>query len=1270
MAYPGIERIATPGDERMMSNQRDYIPQHDRGFSWGRRLSRTPPIPNPTPLSIGVSSVATYEPRRDRDNWAAPTNIFVKILANALKMSLRCRECRQSGPPSQFVLCSGCGAPFRPVHRGCLRRRDHSPEDGQCEEVDLKGYLFARYLLCPPAPEQMLRLSAKDIRCAWIGLPDLQAGDVPQIHVYPRLQHLLSGPHDFPALQYPSLVSFIGDTGSGKSTLIRAMIRMCRLDEQEQNSVPLPGLPNLESMFLSTSSDIHVYSDPASVSDESPVFFVDSEGLSGSDVRISPSQDVIRSLSQPDTLFEEERGHDQVPAWVHRDYADQQQQMLGEAQAYLNSPPRDRRFNLTWGGFSNSNPQRNSREQIPHVNQETRKHVVENLFPRLLYAYSDVICFVADNARKSNEFLKRLITWAQEGHDRILNQRILPALIIVLNKDIVSDYYDGAGRDPAAGLLGSYERTEHFRHLQAVWRERGQIVDTAKELLLCYYSSLNVVVIPALAQRSPPSTATSVYRCIGDLYETIQEESRLMQDMKKRRNVKLNVSMLDSHLCRALEVLGMDHLAALDLHLVTSEDSAHPKTFSDHVATTLYRLINVHIREREAGDETRELANEQPLVKAFTPYLAACIVAQLPENVDQETLSNDQNDLVSRAKAGLQQFRMTEWRCEARDSRGRRCRNHAKSHQKGHQFFEGTRPRGDGTLHRSKGSIASWNPTNFAQELWAEMAQLNTREQALDRLVQLAEQLDLLKVKSQLTCLTCLSRCPTNMLPCEGGDHGICETCLRRIGRRSEERCTLEVQRCPLGCTLRTDTWSIRVKPERAGPRVLALDGGGVRGVVELLLLHEIEIEVGYGIRIHELFDLVIGTSTGGIIALRVFHSGQRLVQSLSEFQTLAREAFPPRSGLNNAFSFLYGSKYKDDGIEGALKKTFSSSTYLFGASTSNVMDRVKVGVVTSRYGNNEATLLASYSRSNNNDKDDYLFREDQQHRDFKVWEAARATSAAPTYFQPFVHRGQNAYVDGALFYNNPVQLAYNEARKIWPSAVLPDIVVSLGAGAPNHRPSGARQAFSRLMPKGIRQRIELNRDMVRNAMSCSQAWDKFKETLPRRQQVKYHRLNVALEKKIDLDDVKHMESLMDECKRYLDPGSEMPYPVRPYRNANAHVKAVARRLTASLFYYVGDLGRQMAGGQVRGEIYCRLEPGSDSARDLLFDRPEFQLRQTRRRTDPVFSPVKYRLFNPDNLSARVAFKVEDGLFDERAIEVTIPKWNGRWVQISGSICG
>ncbi|KAM5355009.1 hypothetical protein ACJ41O_001655 [Fusarium nematophilum] len=1070
-------------------------------------------------------------------------------------MSLRCRECRQSGPPSQFVLCSGCGAPFRPVHRGCLRRRDHSPEDGQCEEVDLKGYLFARYLLCPPAPEQMLRLSAKDIRCAWIGLPDLQAGDVPQIHVYPRLQHLLSGPHDFPALQYPSLVSFIGDTGSGKSTLIRAMIRMCRLDEQEQNSVPLPGLPNLESMFLSTSSDIHVYSDPASVSDESPVFFVDSEGLSGSDVRISPSQDVIRSLSQPDTLFEEERGHDQVPAWVHRDYADQQQQMLGEAQAYLNSPPRDRRFNLTWGGFSNSNPQRNSREQIPHVNQETRKHVVENLFPRLLYAYSDVICFVADNA---------------------------------------SDYYDGAGRDPAAGLLGSYERTEHFRHLQAVWRERGQIVDTAKELLLCYYSSLNVVVIPALAQRSPPSTATSVYRCIGDLYETIQEESRLMQDMKKRRNVKLNVSMLDSHLCRALEVLGMDHLAALDLHLVTSEDSAHPKTFSDHVATTLYRLINVHIREREAGDETRELANEQPLVKAFTPYLAACIVAQLPENVDQETLSNDQNDLVSRAKAGLQQFRMTEWRCEARDSRGRRCRNHAKSHQKGHQFFEGTRPRGDGTLHRSKGSIASWNPTNFAQELWAEMAQLNTREQALDRLVQLAEQLDLLKVKSH----------------------------------------------------------------------------GGVRGVVELLLLHEIEIEVGYGIRIHELFDLVIGTSTGGIIALRVFHSGQRLVQSLSEFQTLAREAFPPRSGLNNAFSFLYGSKYKDDGIEGALKKTFSSSTYLFGASTSNVMDRVKVGVVTSRYGNNEATLLASYSRSNNNDKDDYLFREDQQHRDFKVWEAARATSAAPTYFQPFVHRGQNAYVDGALFYNNPVQLAYNEARKIWPSAVLPDIVVSLGAGAPNHRPSGARQAFSRLMPKGIRQRIELNRDMVRNAMSCSQAWDKFKETLPRRQQVKYHRLNVALEKKIDLDDVKHMESLMDECKRYLDPGSEMPYPVRPYRNANAHVKAVARRLTASLFYYVGDLGRQMAGGQVRGEIYCRLEPGSDSARDLLFDRPEFQLRQTRRRTDPVFSPVKYRLFNPDNLSARVAFKVEDGLFDERAIEVTIPKWNGRWVQISGSICG
>ena len=60
----------------------------------------------------------------------------------------------------------------------------------------------------------------------------------------------------------------------------------------------------------------------------------------------------------------------------------------------------------------------------------------------------------------------------------------------------------------------------------------------------------------------------------------------------------------------------------------------------------------------------------------------------------------------------------------------------------------------------------------------------------------------------------------------------------------------------------------------------------------------------------------------------------------------------------------------------------------------------------------------------------------------------ARATSAAPTFFEPFVNRRTNeGYLDGALFHNNPVRVAYQESKRIWPDVAHchPDILLSIG---------------------------------------------------------------------------------------------------------------------------------------------------------------------------------------------------------------------------------
>jgi patatin-like phospholipase/acyl hydrolase len=55
----------------------------------------------------------------------------------------------------------------------------------------------------------------------------------------------------------------------------------------------------------------------------------------------------------------------------------------------------------------------------------------------------------------------------------------------------------------------------------------------------------------------------------------------------------------------------------------------------------------------------------------------------------------------------------------------------------------------------------------------------------------------------------------------------------------------------------------VRLKPRCAGARILTLDGGGIRGIVELALLQSLDMTVGLGLPIRDLFDLVIGTSTG-----------------------------------------------------------------------------------------------------------------------------------------------------------------------------------------------------------------------------------------------------------------------------------------------------------------------------------------------------------------------------------------------------------------------
>ncbi|KAF7557012.1 hypothetical protein G7Z17_g1022 [Cylindrodendrum hubeiense] len=605
-------------------------------------------------------------------------------------------------------------------------------------------------------------------------------------------------------------------------------------------------------------------------------------------------------------------------------------------------------------------------------------------------------------------------------------------------------------------------------------------------------------------------------------------------------------------------------------------------------------------------------------------------------------------------------------------------------HDKGHQFNRPKQTQADSDSVddvEEDSHVCTWDMERFHDMLWEELRRSKNLDTAKRRLAALAKETEIIDVRSQRTCLTCLSHCPTNMLPCKDGNHGICRVCLHHFADLVDHTPILRLHRCPLGCAFTTGPWSIRVKPKTAGPRVLVLDGGGgVRGVVELAILNRIQKEVG--IRIDELFDLVVGTSTGGIVALGVFHKGWDPKKSISTFQKLAHSAFSLRMRLGtpvikSLVQPFCSYRYTSASVEQALKQHFGKEPYLFGPSTESNKreDWVKVGVVTCLQSKNDPSLIANYSRDPSGNS------EDHQSKDFKVWEAA--TTAAPFYFQPFTHHG-GTYEDGAIANSNPIRVAFAECNKIWPGSVQADILVSIGtglvvdgAGRPKTRNEPGTERLISLLPGVIRKQVETSHNTISSTTACEDAWRDFmKDIQDPRLRRNCHRLNVALPRGVKFDDVKHMSSLNKASKDYLSHGIKGPYFDKRFRSLNEHVRAVARRLVASLFYFSEELSDQMHDGERRGLIFCRLDPGSQYAQQLFKSAIRFRLLQeptsststTSKVAPVVFCQGRRRRFDPQGMAAYVKFQVASGSF-RRIIQLHSPEWKGKeeyWEPISG----
>lgn len=217
-----------------------------------------------------------------------------------------------------------------------------------------------------------------------------------------------------------------------------------------------------------------------------------------------------------------------------------------------------------------------------------------------------------------------MFQWAKEGHEKTLNQRVRPGLIIILNKMPSGSHNALASvNDATRRLLENFEQSTRFSELQKKWKLRGKEVTTAEELILCYYDSFRVISIPQYTPTSPAAVKNTSDQ-IKTLYEEIGAMSRLIRKKRQILNMEPDVASLNAYLKQALINLGRDYQSTIDFHQLSDRDYNLPRRFSEHLVHVM-----ANVAKQRNFDTSQAAGGEANLVFQMTPYIAACIVAQI-----------------------------------------------------------------------------------------------------------------------------------------------------------------------------------------------------------------------------------------------------------------------------------------------------------------------------------------------------------------------------------------------------------------------------------------------------------------------------------------------------------------------------------------------------------------------------------------------------------------------------------------------------------------
>ncbi|MGB5968475.1 MAG: patatin-like phospholipase family protein [Spirulinaceae cyanobacterium] len=227
--------------------------------------------------------------------------------------------------------------------------------------------------------------------------------------------------------------------------------------------------------------------------------------------------------------------------------------------------------------------------------------------------------------------------------------------------------------------------------------------------------------------------------------------------------------------------------------------------------------------------------------------------------------------------------------------------------------------------------------------------------------------------------------------------------------------------------------------------KILALDGGGIRGVVTACILQEVRDQVGKPLNQH--FDLIAGTSTGSILAAGLA-IGMKPKDLIKVYQERGREIFHS-SWFQKKGSWFQGPKYSHKGLIKVLQEKL-------GEITLRQVDEIP--------STETELLILAYDMLHRNTTffTSKCPESNRWFNDMKLWEICVASSSAPTFFPPYEFRWTDPndsekkewglpHIDGGVSANCPALAALSHVMKVRKKSLEDISILSIGTGRTTH---------------------------------------------------------------------------------------------------------------------------------------------------------------------------------------------------------------------------